>query len=155
VHAIGNSVKAMLEHGIDALAAFATPESTAAAVEELLRFDAPLHLFTRSALEDLDYEGLRLRRGERVGLLLGAANRDPERFPDPERLDLARSPNAHVSFGGGIHFCIGAPLARLELAIVLPMLFGRLPSLGLAATPHYRDSFHFHGLASLHLRWRS
>jgi unspecific monooxygenase len=60
-----------------------------------------------------------------------------------------------VSFGGGIHFCVGAPLARLELAIVLPMLFGRLPNLGLAATPHYCDSFHFHGLASLHLRWRS
>jgi cytochrome P450 len=148
VHGIGNGVKAMLETAVKPSGAIA------ALVEELLRYDAPLHLFTRYALEDLEYEGVRLKKGEQVGLLLGAANRDPERFPDPDRLVPARTPNPHVAFGGGIHFCVGAPLARLELEIVLPILFERLPDLTLAATPLYRDSFHFHGVESLIVRWR-
>jgi cytochrome P450 len=155
VHAIGNGVKAMLEQRIDASRAFGDPARKAATIEELLRFDTPLHLFTRYALEDLDYEGVTLRRGERVGLLLGAANHDPERFDDPDRLDPERSPNPHLAFGGGIHFCVGAPLARLELAVALPILFERLDGLEIAAAPRYRDSFHFHGLASLPVRWRS
>jgi cytochrome P450 len=147
VHGIGNGVKAMLEKRV------APREPMAGLVEELLRYDAPLHLFTRYALEDLEYEGVCLRKGERVGLLLGAANRDPERFPDPDVITPERAPNPHVAFGGGIHFCVGAPLARLELEIVLPILFQRLPDLALAAAPRYRDSFHFHGLESLPVRW--
>ncbi|HLH49770.1 MAG TPA: cytochrome P450 [Roseiarcus sp.] len=148
VHGIGNGVKALLENGV-------RPERPAAPlVEELLRFDSPLHLFTRYALEDLDYEGVSLKKGDEVGLLLGAANRDPERFPEPDRLAPSRAPNPHVAFGGGIHFCVGAPLARLELEIVLPILFERLPGLALAEPPRYRDSFHFHGLESLPVRWR-
>ena len=123
--------------------AFATPATGAALVEELLRFDAPLHLFTRYALEDVDYDGVALRQGDRIGLLLGAANRDPERFADPDRIDASRSPNPHVAFGGGIHFCIGAPLARLEMEVALPILFRRLPGLRLAARPAYRDSLSF------------
>lgn len=153
VHALGNGVKAMLEARIDARHAFATPAAGAALVEELLRFDAPLHLFTRYALEDLEYEGVELRQGDRVGLLLGAANRDPERFADPDALALGRSPNPHVAFGGGIHFCVGAPLARLEMEVALRILFKRLPLLRLAEPPRYRDSFHFHGLASLPVEW--
>jgi cytochrome P450 len=154
VHGLGNGVKAMLEAQIDPAEAFATPAATAALVQELLRFDAPLHLFTRYALEDLEYCGVALRQGDRIGLLLGAANRDPERFSDPDRLDASRSPNPHVAFGGGIHFCIGAPLARLEMEVALPILFARLPDLGLAERPQYRDSYHFHGLASLPVKWR-
>ena len=118
-------------------------------VEETLRYDAPLHLFTRYALEDLEYAGIRLKKGEAVGLLLGAANRDPARFPDPDRFDPGRDPNPQVSFGAGIHFCIGAPLARLEMQIALPLLFERLPRLALAETPRYRNAYHFHGLESL------
>jgi unspecific monooxygenase len=155
VNAIGNGVKAILEGGVDPAKPLFEPETRAALVEELLRYDAPLHLFTRYALQDVEYESVALKKGERIGLLLGAANRDPERFSDPDRLDPARAPNAHVAFGAGIHFCVGAPLARLELATVLPIIFERLPDLALVAPPRYRDSFHFHGLASLPVRWRA
>jgi cytochrome P450 len=142
VHALGNGIKCLLEQnirdGID--------ENC---VEETLRYDPPLHLFTRYALEDLEYAGIRLRKGESVGLMLGAANRDPARFPEPDRFIRGRDPNPQVSFGAGIHFCIGAPLARLEMQIAMPLLFQRLPRLALAERPAYRNAYHFHGLESL------
>jgi cytochrome P450 len=155
VHGLGNAVKAILENGLDPTTVFANETPVGALVEELLRFDTPLHLFTRYALEDLVYQDVVLKRGDRVGLLLAAANRDPARFPNPDRLDPARAPNPHVAFGGGIHFCIGAPLARLELATVLPILFARLPDLSFAGPARYRDNFHFHGLETLPVRWRT
>ena len=142
VHAIGNAIKTLLEHGIRSGISSGT-------VEEALRYDAPLHLFTRYALEDLEYSGIRLAKGEQVGLLLGAANRDPARFPEPDRFVPARDNAGLVSFGAGIHFCLGAPLARLELQVALPILFQRLPRLALAQPPQYRDAFHFHGLERL------
>ncbi len=154
VHGIGNGAKAMLELAVDPREAFASDRARAATVEELLRFDAPLHLFTRYALEDVELAGVRLGKGEKVGLLLGAANRDPARFPDPGAFQPARDPNPHVTFGAGIHFCVGAPLARLEMAAVLPILFDRLPGLRLVETPQYRDAYHFHGLESLKVSWR-
>ncbi len=153
VHAIGNAVKTILERGLDPRTIFADGKATAAAVEELLRLDAPLHLFTRYALEDVEVSGVRLRKGEKVGLLLGAANRDPERFPDPDVFDPARDPNPHVAFGAGIHFCVGAPLARLEMATALPILFERLAGLRLGEPPRCRDAFHFHGLEALKVAW--
>lgn len=155
VQAIGNGVKLILERGIDPAHAFAGESAIAATVEELLRLDPPLHLFNRYALEDVEFAGVRLRKGEKVGLLLGSANRDPERFPEPDSFRPGRAPNSHVTFGGGIHFCVGAPLARLELAVALPILFRRLPGLRLAGPPHYRDAFHFHGLEALTLEWGS
>ena len=154
VQAIGNGVKAMLEEGVDARRAFANDSATAATVEEALRFDPPLHLFTRYALEDVEFAAVRFSKGDKIGLLLGAANRDPARFPNPGVFDSARSPNPHVSFGAGIHFCVGAPLARLELAVALPILFAHLPGLRLAERPRYRDAFHFHGLEALRVEWR-
>src|SRR5208337_3053778 len=153
VHGIGNGVKAMLELGIDARGAFASDEARAATVEEVLRLDAPLHLFARYALEDVEYAGVSLRNGEKIGLLLGAANRDAERFPRPDVFDAGREPNPHVAFGAGIHFCVGAALARLEMAIALPVLFARLPGLRLAEKPQYRDAYHFHGLKALKVAW--
>ncbi len=153
VQAIGNGVRIMLERQVDAREAFASERATQATVEELLRLDPPLHLFARHALEEVEFAGVRLRRGEKIGLLLGAANRDPDRFPEPDAFKPGRTPNPHVSFGAGVHFCVGAPLARLELAVALPVLFARLPSLRLAERPRYRDSFHFHGLEALKVEW--
>ena len=149
VHAIGNSVKALLEGGIDPLPALAEPASARRAVDELLRFDAPLHMFTRHLREDVEIAGLRLSRGDEVGLLLGAANRDPIRFTSPNDLDLARDQGGHASFGAGIHFCVGAPLARLEIEVAIGVLFGRLPHMRLTARPVYADRYHFHGLETL------
>ena len=123
-------------------------------LEELLRFDAPLHMFTRYALEDIDLgDGIELAKGDQVGLMLGAANRDPHQFRDPARFDPERTDQANVTFGAGIHFCIGAPLARLELQTSLPILFERLPELSLENEPRYRDAYHFHGLERLDLSW--
>jgi cytochrome P450 len=152
VHAIGNGVAAILATGHDPSGLFGDANTTATTVEEVLRFDPPLHLFTRFALEDVEVLGHRFRRGETVGCLLGAANRDPTRFRHPGRFDPARSGPPHLSFGAGIHFCVGAPLARLELAVALLILFARLPGLRLAAPPVFADRYHFRGLTALRLR---
>lgn len=152
VHAIGNGVAAILGSGLDPAGLFADRSRTEATVEEILRFDPPLHLFTRYAREEAEAFGHVFRPGERVGLLLAAANRDPMRFPDPDRFDPTRPGGPHLAFGGGIHFCVGAPLARAELAIALPVLFGRLPDLRLASPPVFADRYHFRGLEALPVR---
>ena len=154
VHTTGNGVKSILESGLDPATLFANEAQTEATVEECLRFDAPLHLFTRYALSDLDYEGLHLRKGDVVGLMLGAANRDPARFANANSFDPFRTDGANVSFGAGIHFCIGAPLARIELQVAFSELFRRLPKLRLAEQPRYNDVYHFHGLERLMVSWR-
>jgi cytochrome P450 len=153
VHVIGNGVYALLQHPEQLARWRKEPGLAETAVAELLRYDTPLHQFNRWVLEDLEYEGHHFRQGTRVSLLLGAANRDPAQFSDPDRLDLGRQKNPHVSFGGGIHYCLGAPLAQLELQIALPLLLTRLPNLQLAARPHYRNTYHFHGLESLLVTW--
>ncbi|SIS71085.1 Cytochrome P450 [Roseivivax lentus] len=144
VHSIGNGVKALLEHGRTV-----TPDSAEAAAEEILRYDPPLHLFTRIAYEEVTLFGHRFRRGDEVGLLLASAGRDGALGPDPDRFDPGRAPARHLAFGGGLHFCVGAPLARLEMQIALPILFARMPGLTLAAPPRYGDTYHFHGLERL------
>lgn len=148
VHALGNGIKALIEEN-------ARDGIGEGHVEEIMRFDAPLHMFTRYALEDMEWNSLRLKKGEVIGLLLGAANRDPARFPEPGRFlpDRANA-STNVSFGAGIHFCIGAPLARLEMEVALPLLFERFPKLRLAAQPVYRDAYHFHGLERLDVALR-
>jgi cytochrome P450 len=154
VHTTGNAVKTILESGLDPKTLFATPEQTAATVEEALRFDAPLHMFTRFALEDVTLEdGIALKKGEVIGLMLGAANRDPKRFAHADRFDPFRTDGANVSFGAGIHFCVGAPLARIELQVGLATLFKRLPRLRLAEPPRYNNVYHFHGLERLLVAW--
>ncbi len=146
VHGIGNGIKALLERG-------ARPTPDEACADEILRFDTPLHLFTRYALQDVEIGGVKLHLGDRIGLLLGAANRDANAFSEPDDLKFERASNPHVAFGAGIHFCIGAPLARLEMRLALPILFERLPSLRLTASPRYRDTFHFRSLEALPVAW--
>ena len=146
VHTIGNGVRALLEHGLTA-----TPDTAAAVTEEILRFDPPLHMFTRIAQEEAELFGHRFARGDAVALLLASAARDPAVCADPDRFDPSRASAPHLSFGGGPHFCVGAPLARLELQIALPILFDRLPGLRLADAPRYAQTYHFHGLSALWL----
>ncbi|WP_419912616.1 cytochrome P450 [Hoeflea sp.] len=154
VHQTGNAAKAILENGLDHHALFKDDASTTAAIEELLRYDAPLHMFTRYALQDISLEGgIEIKKGQEIGLMLGAANRDPQQFESPASIIPGRPDQANVTFGAGIHFCIGAPLARLEMQISLPILFERLPGLRLANEPRYRDAYHFHGLERLDLAW--
>jgi unspecific monooxygenase len=153
VHTTGNAVKTILESGLDPARLFADEAQTAATVEECLRFDAPLHMFTRYALSDLVYVGTAFKKGDVIGLMLGAANRDPARFKDADTFDPFRSDGQNVSFGAGIHFCIGAPLARIELQVALATLFRRLPTLRLAAEPRYNNVYHFHGLERLDVSW--
>jgi cytochrome P450 len=122
-------------------------------VEEVLRYDPPLHLFTRWAYEDVEVHGHTFRRGDEVGLLLASAGRDAAVYADAERFvsDRADGP-ANLAFGAGLHFCVGAPLARLEMQIALPILFERCPDLRLAEAPRYADIYHFHGLEALRVK---
>ena len=110
VHGLGNAAKALLENGV-------APIADDECVDELLRFDAPLHLFTRYALEELEISGVKLKVGDRIGLMLGAANRDPRAFTDPDRLNLYRVRNPHVSFGAGIHFCVAASYSNIGKSV--------------------------------------
>jgi cytochrome P450 len=150
VHAIGNGLLTLARHP-DSLARLAAdPDLVASAVEELLRFDSPLHMFERWVLQDLEWNGRRLRRGSKVGLLFGAANHDPRVFDRPDRLDLARDPNPHIAFGMGIHLCIGAPLARLELEEVFGAVAARFDAIELAAPePPRTPSLVFRGVDEL------
>ncbi|MEL6681384.1 MAG: cytochrome P450 [Pseudomonadota bacterium] len=141
VHTLGNGVKTLLDTQYR--------EIDEALVEEIIRFDPPLHMFTRWVYEDLELEGHKFRRGDQIACLLGAANRDPLAYSDPNVFDPARQGPKNTSFGGGIHFCVGAPLARLELQIALQVLFERCPHLTLSAPPEYGDVYHFHGLEKL------
>jgi cytochrome P450 len=121
------------------------------AVEETIRYDTPLSMFQRTAFTDVDVAGQTVRAGERVGLLLGAANRDESAFPHPDALDIGRRDNPHVGLGGGIHYCLGAPLARLEIEVTLEALLNRFQRLELAAEPVRRPTFQFRGLTELQL----
>ncbi len=143
VHTIGNGVKALLDHP----GAMAAPID--AVVEEIMRFDPPLHMFSRYAYDDVDVMGQIILKGTEVSLLLAAANHDPRAFDRPEMFNPQRAPKPNLSFGAGLHFCIGAPLARLELQVALPILFDRLPGLHIVDRPVFADTYHFHGLERL------
>ncbi len=151
VNLIGNGTLALLLHQEEMGRLRDHPELDEVAVEELLRWDSPVQLTGRLALEDMEVDGHRVRRGEFLLLLLGAANRDPEEFRDPERLDLSRSPNRHLAFGRGIHFCLGAPLARLEGRVAITALVRRFPGLHLAGEPQRGETITLRGLRRLPL----
>ncbi|MCA0044590.1 cytochrome P450 [Celeribacter litoreus] len=147
VHSLGIAVKTLLEQNCvpDALA----EDRIDGAIEETLRFDPPLHFFDRWVYEDTTFLGVDLKRGDKIGLLLGGANRDPDAFLHPNTFDPTRKIKQNTSFGAGIHFCVGAPLARMEMRIALPLLFERCPNLRLTETPTYANTWHFHGLSKL------
>ncbi|MFB6814772.1 cytochrome P450 [Streptomyces sp. NPDC056347] len=115
------------------------------AIEELMRYDTPLQMFERWVLDDIEIDGTVIPRGSEVALLFGSANRDPARFTDPDTLDLARRDNPHITFGAGIHFCLGAPLARVELAASFGELLRRAPGLRLAAEPEWNPGYVIRG----------
>ena len=125
---------------------------TETAVDEFLRFDAPLHLFERTATDEVEIGGVAIKPGQKIAALLGSANRDEEIFERADQLDLSRSPNPHIGFGAGIHFCIGAPLARQEMQISLPALLHRFPRLELADKPIRRPTFVLRGYEKVMVR---
>jgi unspecific monooxygenase len=147
VHTLGNAVKALLE--------WETPSSAletatiADTVEEVLRFEPPLHIFTRFAYTDITIGGHPVSEGDEIALVLGAAGRDPKLVANPDRFDPWRADRSHAAFGAGLHFCLGAPLARLEMQIGLQHLFAAKPNIRITAPPRWARTYHFHGLEKL------
>ncbi|MGW4086084.1 cytochrome P450 [Streptomyces sp. NPDC004822] len=119
------------------------------AIEELMRYDTPLQLFERWVLDDIEIDGTTIPRGAEIAMLFGSANHDPAVFTDPERLDLTRTENPHISFSAGIHYCIGAPLARIELAASMTALLEQAPTLRPAVDPQRKSNFVIRGLEDL------
>jgi len=150
VNLIGNGTLALLRHPDQLRRLRENPGLIAGAVEELLRYDGPVQRTARIPSADVTFDGLTIGKGEMVMPFIGAADRDPAQFPDPDRLDITRTDNRHIAFGWGIHFCLGAPLARVEGQIAIGTLVQRLPKLALATDrPEYRQSLTLRGLTTL------
>ncbi len=149
VNVFGNAMVALFRTPDELRRLRADPSVAESGIEEMIRYDAPLQLFERTATADVEIGETVIARGEKVAALLGAANRDPAVFAEPDRLDVGRHPNPHIGFGAGIHHCLGAPLARLELQISVPALLRRFPKLGLAAEPQLRPTFVLRGYQSV------
>lgn len=149
VNVVGNGVRALLAHP-DQVAILQADESLVpGAVEELIRYDSPLQLFERTAVVDTEIQGVQVTAGTKIAALLGSANRDPAVFSEPDRFDVTRADNPHLGFGAGIHFCVGAPLARVELQTSLGVLLRRFPRLAAAGIARRRPEFVIRGLESL------
>lgn len=153
VNTLGNGFRALMHHRQEWERLTSGDVPADDAVEELLRFDAPLQLFERWVLDDgVEIAGQPIAVGEKIAMLFGSAQRDPRRFADPDRFDIGRGDAAHIGFGGGIHFCIGAPLARMELAVSVEGLVRNFPGLTLAVEPEYHPTFVIRGLQELRLK---
>ena len=150
VNAFGNGMVAALQRPDQVKLLRESPrEITNTAIEEFMRFDAPLHLFERTATADTEIGGVAIKEGEKIAALIGSANRDETVFSGPETMDLTRDPNPHIGFGAGIHFCLGAPLARLEMSVSLPALWQKYPTMQLASEPIRRPTFVLRGYESV------
>ena len=150
VNAFGNGMVAALERPDQAeLLRKNSRVITDTALEEFMRFDAPLHLFERTATTDTELGGVKIEKGQKIAALIGSANRDSLVFERADEMDLTRDPNPHIGFGAGIHFCLGAPLARLEMSVSLPALWERHPNMQLAGTPVRRPTFVLRGYESV------
>jgi len=151
---IGNGLLALLKNPEQMASMRANPELARSGVEELLRYDPPVQMLPRAATADFEIAGQSIRKGEVFSVVMAAANRDPDAFPDPDRLDLRREKNDHLSFGFDRHMCLGAQLARLEAQIAFRVLLERLPSLTLVSDPiEWNCNVGLRGLKSLHVRW--
>jgi cytochrome P450 len=147
---IGNGMLALLRHPDEMRKVWDSPSRIPTAVEEMLRFDSPVQLTTRMAKTDLEIQGTKIQKGDWLYLVVGAANRDPAQFPEPDRFDVTRIENKHIAFGAGAHFCLGAPLARLEAQIAVRALRDHFPTLRVGEeTIEYRNNFNLRGLKSL------
>jgi cytochrome P450 len=152
-HVVGNGLRTLIDDPGALAGLRARPELMPRAVEELLRFEPPIQLTARVATDEVEVGGTVIRAGQTVVPLLGAANRDPEMFTDPERLDLTRSPNPHLTFGEGVHFCLGAGLARMTAETAFTALLTRFPRIELAGPPpRWRNAVVPRGLGSLNVR---
>ncbi len=151
VNVIGNGMRALFQYPDQLDLLRHNPMLIQTAIEELMRFDTPLQLFRRWILEDMDYKGHAFQQGKEVALLFASANRDSAQFEHPQQLDLTRQDNPHVTFGAGIHYCLGAPLARLELQIAFQTLLTRFPKLEPIEEPVFRDAFVIRGLQDFRL----
>lgn len=152
VHQTGNAVVLLLENNAWNDAYLGSEKQISATLEECIRLSAPLHMFTRIAHENVELApNLELQKGETIGLLLGCANRDPIAFADANRFNPSRDDQRNITFGAGLHFCIGAPLARLEMQIALQSLYRKLPRPISSQKPKRSDSYHFHGFESVFL----
>ncbi len=149
IDVLGSGLLALLKHPDQMHALRADPGLMATTVQEMFRYDSPLPFFHRNAAEDLDINGLAIRKGMKVGLLYASANRDEAMFPDAHRFDIRRTPNRHLSFGGGAHFCLGNHLARMEMDAVFAGLLVRFPHLDLAAEPEWKRGLSFRGVKRL------
>jgi cytochrome P450 len=150
VNGFGNGMVATFEREDQLELLRKNPRSIAdTAIEEFLRFDAPLHLFERTATADTEIGGVTVKTGQKIASLLGSANRDETVFERADELDLTREQNPHIGFGAGIHFCLGAPLSRIEMSASLPLLFERFPDLSLKETPKRRPTFVLRGYESI------
>ena len=150
VNAFGNGMVAALERPDQAeLLRKNSRAITETALEEFMRFDAPLHLFERTATIDTELGGVKIEKGQKIAALIGSANRDSSVFERADEMDLTRDPNPHIGFGAGIHFCLGAPLARLEMSVSLPALWEKYPNMQLAGTPVRRPTFVLRGYESV------
>ena len=152
VNVVGNGVLALLRSPAQWRRLLAEADLVVPCAEEMVRFDSSLQLFERTATRDTELAGVPIAAGQKAAALLGAANRDPAVFTEPDRFDAGRSPNPHLGFGSGIHFCLGAPLARIEVQSVLTSLRARLPGLELAAEPVRRPEFVIRGLTGLQVQ---
>ena len=150
VNAFGNGMVAALERPDQAeLLRKKSRAITDTALEEFMRFDAPLHLFERTATVDTELGGVKIEKGQKIAALIGSANRDSAVFERADEMDLTRDPNPHIGFGAGIHFCLGAPLARLEMSVSLPALWEKYPKMALAGAPVRRPTFVLRGYESV------
>lgn len=155
VNVLSNGFAALLCHPDELARVRADRSLIGPCAEEFIRYDTPLSLFERTAFAPVEVQGNRIGEGERVGLLLGSANRDDDAFAEPDRFDAGRRDNHHVGFGAGIHFCLGAPLARLEVQVAIERVIDRFPRVQLAGEPVRRPSYQFRGHARVPTRLRS